>query len=118
MNIIEILLRKNLEEAKKLNIHGVALDSLTKDQLICCFVAHNWVASVSKETPVICWVSNCSPPSLSSYSWQKSVALISGFDAKKEKPYLCGGVPSWKYATPVKPEDCYAGVLSTETTKD
>ncbi len=118
MDIIQNLSNKHLEEAKKLSIHGVALDSMTKDQLICCFVAHNWTAVVSKETPVICWVSNCSPPSLSSYSWQKNVALISGFDEKKDLPYLCGGVPSWKYATPVKPADCYVGSLSTEATKD
>lgn len=69
----------------------------------CYKSIHTWEDDVCKSNPVLCWVSDVDP------SVRKRVIYINKIVANgKHKAYGWGMGPTWKYATPVKPSDCWS----------
>lgn len=61
----------------------------------------SWKDEVSPETPVLCWVSDETKES-------GRAALVIAIEAF-HTPYLTDHCTYWKYATPIKPSECWGG---------
>lgn len=61
----------------------------------------DWRDEVSEENPVLCWVSD------SAEGGKAAVALVEEYNASKLYSYKETCDEWWKFATPVKPEDCW-----------
>ena len=59
------------------------------------------VGEVSEDNPVLCWVNNVD------YRKRTVAAMLHRVKKDDDYPYVDCRAMSWKYATPVKPQECY-----------
>lgn len=65
-----------------------------------CTIKKDWRNEVSEENPILCHVDFIE-------GRFNHLAIITSFDPEKSIPYGEGNNMVWKYAKPIKPEECY-----------